>query len=177
MGRRISAICLLLRTIIVLAVTPGGICNAGPIWSDLVNFSQVEGPYSYKNPNDLIEVIGFITQRTGDSADFRDCKGTIRKVKFADLVRVQRPCSGKGGGGIWVLDSFGKIILMDSESKTETQNFLGTAQIDTTDIPESYREVLKGAKAGDLVAVSSKAGGKLDISLIKKPPEGNVPQK
>jgi hypothetical protein len=178
--RRMSRFCSSLLVTVAFATSFVEVCDAQDVhaetpFSDKVNFSQAEGPYSYKVPSDLNELIGFITEKSGDSANFRDCKGIVRKVKLVDLVRVQRSCSSKGSG-IWVLDSFGKIVLIDSAAKAEMQDFLGKAQLDPmTDIPASYREVLKDAKAGDLVAISSRSGGKLDLSLIKKPLPATMP--
>ena len=79
------------------------------ILSDKINtIRQVKGPVTYKSPSDLIEILGFVTEQIGDSANFQDCKGTVRKVKVSDLHSVKRKCTHSPSTGIWVLNSIGK---------------------------------------------------------------------
>jgi len=159
----------------VIASVSSGVSDAqdvltGTALADKINtIQQVEGPFSYKSPSDLIEIIGFITERMGDSANFQDCKGKVRKVKVDDLIRVERKC-GQPSSGTWVLNSFGKIVLMDPDAHSDVKLiFLGKPEIDPASLPAKYRAQLGVAKPGDWVAVSSIMAGKLDLSFIKKP--------
>jgi hypothetical protein len=157
-------------TLVVISVL-GNACDAQTALSDKINLQQVVGPYRYKSPSDLVEVIGFITERTGDTANFRDCKGRMRKVKFQDLVPVLRNCPPNPSSGTWVLNSSGDAILMkaDAGASAHSAFFSGRPQIDPASLPAKYREQLQYAKPGDWVATSFVKEGKLDLSFIKKP--------
>jgi hypothetical protein len=159
----------------IIATLSSGVSDAedvltGTAWAGKINIQQVEGPFSYKSPNDLIEIIGFITERMeGDSANFRDCNGKVQKVKVDDLIPVERKCDPPSTG-TWVLNSSGKIVLMDPDAHSDVKFiFSGKPEIDPAILPAKYRAQLEDAKPGKWVAVSSTKAGKLDLSFIKKP--------
>jgi hypothetical protein len=132
----------------------------------------VDGLYSHKSPGDMIAIIGFVTERRGSDATFRDCSGKISTVKIDELKRVRRNCPAGGPGGIWILDAAGKIVPLNHDADYVMMGYFpdGKAQIDPAKLPSEYKQRLEAAKPGAWVAVSYPGDkGKLDLSFINPP--------
>jgi hypothetical protein len=124
-----------------------------------INPQTLDGPYSYRAPNDPTPIVGYvkITAGNGPQVSFQKCSGDTITVPRSALTHIGRSCPPGSPFGTWVA-SGGKIVNQRNPN----------VQISTERLPSQWQDTIRKAKPGEFVGVSQPGpNGSIDLSLVR----------
>lgn len=144
-----------------------------PWYDAIAKLEQVEGYYTYKGKDAVVEVLGSkVVDPTNvvlvaGRVQFRLCNGVEMAVDSSDLRPTTRRC-GKSGG-TWLQKIGDSLVPILGDDGTTPGKILTGKKIDLSTFPAQYQSIFAKAKNGELVGYSTQSGsGDLTLTVLTK---------
>jgi hypothetical protein len=162
----------LLRSMLLssLILSFGNIASSAQEVISKAAVTKIEGPYSYRDKNDSVPILGWIKERlSNDEANLLLCDGNVIKVNIVSLEPVHRNCPQGSPVGPWMLGADGKIVALVAHAKDpKVFGGLDKKEITFRDFEPAFQTYINEAKEGDWVALSYPSERGISLGVIDR---------